>query len=179
MGAGSFQHRAAQRGVGARIGNDLHHDALNDGIFIAAHGDLDVHGVTLGVDQDAFRAAQLHLDRSAGEIGHQCRVVLDGHILLAAEAAAHQHILHPNLLIGQTQHGRGLVLGVVGALVGGEDLHMAVLHEGHGTFRLQEGMLGPRCAEFILQNIFRLGDGRFRIAAADVFQRQQVSVLMD
>ena len=44
-------------------------------------------------------------------------MVLDGHVLLAAEAAAHQHILDLAVVIVHPQHGGALVHGGVRALV--------------------------------------------------------------
>ena len=136
VGAGALENGAAQGGVGAGVGDDLHGHALDVALVVAAHGDLNVHGVALGMDQNALGAGELHLHRSAGEVGNQGRVVLHGHILLAAEAAAHQHVLYLHLFHGKAEHGRRLVLGVVGALVGGEDHHAVAIHVGHGALRL-------------------------------------------
>ena len=44
---------------------------------------------------------------------------LHGHVLLTAEAAAHQHIGHMDLLSGNTQHNGCLPGGVIGALIRG------------------------------------------------------------
>ena len=99
MGAGALQHRAAQRGECAGIGHHRGLDALDDAVFVAAHGEVHVKAVALGVHQDGLLAAQLELDGLAGQVAQQRGVVLDGHILLAAEAAAHQHILHLAVLV--------------------------------------------------------------------------------
>ena len=82
VGAGPFQHRPAQRGVGPGVGDALRRHALNDAVFIAAQREFHLHGVTLGMDQQTFRPGELHLYRALCEIGDQRGVVLDRYVLL-------------------------------------------------------------------------------------------------
>ena len=72
-------------------------------------------------------------------------MVLHGHILFSAEAAADEHILH--LAVGKVdaEHRRALVLGGVRALVGGQELDAAVVKRNCCTaLGLQKGVLCPR-----------------------------------
>ena len=126
------------------------------------------------MDQNTLRPGELHLHRALRQIGDQGGVVLDGHVLLAAEAAAHQAVadLHP--LRRQSQHPHDLVLGVVGALVRGEDHDPVIVGIGHGALRLQEGVLRPGGGEVLGQHVLRFGDGLRRIAPLDVLVGQQV-----
>ena len=179
VGAGALQHRTAQGGVGSGVGDDLGGHALDDAVFVTAQGEFHLHGVALGVDQNALRPAQLDLHRALRQIGDQGGVVLDRHILLAAEAAAHQAVADLYPLGGQAQHAHGLVLGVIGALVRGEDHHAIPVGIGHGALRLQESVFRPGGGETLCQHIFGLGDSLRRIAPLDVLVGQQVALPVD
>ena len=158
MGAGALQHGAAQRGEGASVGAAGADHALDDAVFIAAHGEIHFKMMPLGVYQNGLGAAQLDLYRPLGVPGQQRAVVLHGHILLAAEAAAHQLVLHPDLVVGQAQHQGALVQRGVGGLVGGQQQNAAVrLGLAHRALRLQEGVLGPGCLEVVAGDIFGIG----------------------
>ena len=139
--AGPLQHRAAQRGVSAGVRDDLCSDALNDALFVAAQREFHLHGVALGVDDEAFRPGELDLDGALGQEGNERRVVLYGHVLLAAEAAAHELVLHPDLFQRQAEHRRRFKAGVVGALIRGVDQHAVILWQRHRALRLQKGVL--------------------------------------
>ena len=143
MGAGPFQHRPAQRGVGSGVGDALRRHALNDAVFIAAQREFHLHGVTLGMDQQTFRPGELHLYRALCEIGDQCGVVLDRYVLLAAEAAAHQTVADLHLLRRQVQHSHDFVLGIVCALIRGEHQNAIPIGTGHGALRFQKGVFRP------------------------------------
>ena len=178
MGAGTLQHGAAQRGKRAGIGHNRGLDALNDAVFVAAHGEGHVEAVALGVYQNGLLTAQLELDRLPGQVAQQRGVVLDGHILLAAEAAAHQTVLHLTVVVVHAQHGRTLVHGGMGALVGGQQLHAAVVQrQRHAALRLQERVLCPRGGKMLGQHIFGILDGRFRVAAGHVLIGLHVALL--
>ena len=169
MGTGALQHRTTQRRKRAGIGHHAGLDALNDAVFITAHGELHVKAVALGMYQNGLLTAQLELDRLFRQIAQQRGVVLDRHILLTAEAAADQHILHMAVVVVHAQHTGALVEGGMGALVSGQQLHTAVFHgERHAALRLQESVLRPRRGEMLRQHIFCVFDSRLRIAAGDM-----------
>ena len=94
----ALEHRAAERGERAGVGHDLRLDALDDAVFVAAHREIHPERVPLRVDEQRFGAAELHLDRQARHVGDERGVVLHGHVLLAAEAAADELVLHLDLL---------------------------------------------------------------------------------
>ena len=131
------------------------------------------------MDQKALRPGELHLHRPARQAGDEGGVVLDGHVLLAAKAPAHQAVadLHP--LRRPPQHGHDLVLGVVGTLVGGEDHNTVPVGIGHGTLRLQKGVLCPRRVEPLGQHVLTFRNGLRRIAPLDVLVGQQVPLPVD
>ncbi len=169
VGAGPLQNRAAQRGKGAGIRDHPGLDALDKAVFVAAQGEVHIEGVALGVHQQGLGPRELDLDRNAGKVGDQGRMVLDRHILLAAEAAAHKQVLHLALFIRHAQHGSALVQGGMGALVGGEQPHAAVFDGvGHAALRLQKGVLGPRGDKMAADHMLGSGNGAGRVAAADV-----------
>ena len=179
VGTGPLQHRPAQRRERAGIGHHAGLHALDDTVFVAAHGELHVHAVAFGVDEDGLLSAELHLHRHPRHVGHQGRVVLHGHVLLTAEAAAHQHILHLTVLIVHAQHGRAFVHGGVGALVGGQQPHAAVVQrQRHAALRLQKGVFCPRRMELLRQYIFRLGDGPCRVPAGHVLVGLHVALFL-
>ena len=137
MGTGALQHRTTQRRKRAGIGHHAGLDALNDAVFITAHGELHVKAVALGMYQNGFLTAQLELDRLFRQIAQQRRVMLDRHVLFSAEAAADQHILHMAVVVVHPQHRGTLVEGGMGALVRGQQLHTAVFHgKRHAALRL-------------------------------------------
>ena len=178
MRAGTLQHGTAQRGIRAGVGGHLGLYAPDDAVAVAAHGDSHLHGVALGVDQHALLAAQLHLDGSSGKIRDQRRMVLHRHILLAAEAAAHQHVGNADLLLRQTQHTGDLPRRIVGALVRGEDRHAVPLPICHGAFRFEERMLRIGRLIVVHQHIVGIADGLIGIAAAHVLFAQQIAGLV-
>ena len=122
------------------------------------------------MNKDGLGARQLHLHGTARHIAEQRSMVLYRHILLAAKAAAHQHILYMAVVVIHAQHTGALVQGRVGALVGGQQLHAAVFHRyRHAALRLQEGVLRPGRREMLGDHILGLGNGAGGITAADIF----------
>ena len=165
MGAGPLQHRPAQGGKGAGIGNHAGLHALDDAVFVAAHGEVHPERMALGMDQNRLLPGQLHLHRHTGHVCDQRRVVLHRHVLLAAEAAAHQLVLHQAVVKVHPQHGGALVLGSVGALVGGQQLHAAVFQrQRHAAFRLQKGVLRPGRLKFLVNHVLAFRDGAVGVA---------------
>src|SRR6266508_4100267 len=61
--------------------------------------------VALGAGHDRVLALPYHPDRPAGAPDQQGEVGLDGHVLLAAEPAAHVGADHPDLALGQREDG--------------------------------------------------------------------------
>ena len=175
VGAGPLQNRPAQGGIRPGIGIDLCPDAQDVAGFVAAQGEVHLHGVALGVDEKALRPAELHLNGPLREIGRKSRVMLDGNVLLSAETPAHQAVADLHLLRREAQHPHGLVLGIVGALVRGKDHDSVPLRIGHGALRLQEGVLRPGGGEAAAQHVSRPGDGTLGVAPVNVLVGQEVS----
>ncbi len=179
VGAGALQHGAAQRGKRAGVGHHAGLHALNDAVFVAAHSEVHLEAVALGVDKDGLLTAELELDGALCQIAQQRRVVLHGHILLAAEAAAHQAVLYLAVVIVHAQHGRALVHGGVGALVRGQQLYAAVVQrQRHAALRLKEGVLRPRGGEMLGEHVSGIFDGTLGIAAGDVLVGLHVALLL-
>ncbi len=118
MGTGPLQHGAAQRHIAAGVRGYDGFDALDDAVFIAAHGNVHDKGVAFGVNQQRFRPAQFDLYRPAKEISRQRGERLYGHIFLAAEPAAYQSVLHLDFIRAQHRHTfmKGLVSGLIGGV---------------------------------------------------------------
>ena len=131
--------------------------------------------MALGMDDQALLAGQLAFYGPLGQIGDQSRLVLHGHILLAAEAAAHQFILHDHLVGIQTQKDRGLVAGVVGSLVRRVDEYAVPKGHCDGALRLQECVLGPGRLIMFRHFIFGICDHFLRVSAHQVLVAQHVS----
>ena len=94
-------------------------------------------------------------------------MVLDRHILLAAEAAAYKLVLHPDLLAAQQE--LTLVEGGMGGLVRGKNPHIAVLvHIGHGALGFQKGVFRPGGLKVLRDDEFGPGDGPGSVAPAHV-----------
>ena len=133
--------------------------------------------MALGVHQNGLLPAQLDLDGAAGAVGDERRVMLNGHILLAAEAAAYQRVLHLDLF--STQQQAALVQRRVGGLVGRDEHDVAVrVLIGHAALRLEESMLCPRRIEMLRNHVLGALDRPGRIAAADVLVRLYVRRLL-
>ena len=129
------------------------------------------------MDEQRFRTGELYLDRAAGAVGRKGGVVLDGHVLLAAEAAADQLVFDLDLLCAE--HQRAFVQRGVRRLVGREDHHVAVLVDvGHSALRLEEGMLRPRRFKVPRDDVRRLGDGPGGVAPGDVLVRLHIARLL-
>ena len=96
------------------------------------------------MESERLGTRELALHRTLELIGGERGQVLDGHVLLAAKAAAHEHGLY-NHALGfaiPAKHVGALFARVVGALVGRLHLDAVLVREGNGALGLQEGMLG-------------------------------------
>ena len=144
MRTGALEHRAAQRCVGAGIKVDLAVQAGKVALGIAAQRKGTVHGMTLGMERKRLGTRELALHRTLELICGERGQVLDGHVLLAAKAATHEHGLddHALGLVVPAKHMGALFARIVSALVGRLHLDAVLVREGHGALGLQEGMLG-------------------------------------
>ena len=144
MRAGALEHRAAQRRVGAGVKVDLAVQTGKVALGVAAQRKGAVHGRTLGMESKRLGARELALHRTLELICGERGQVLDGHVLLAAKAATHEHGLddHALGLVVPAKHVGALFARIVGTLVGRLHLDAVLIREGHGALGLQEGMLG-------------------------------------
>ena len=144
MRTGALEHRAAQRRVGAGIKVDLAIQAGKVALGVAAQCKGAVHGVALGMERERLGTRELALHGTLELICGERGQVLDGHVLLAAKAAAHEHGLddHALGLAIPAKHVGALFTRVVGALVGRLHLDAVLVREGDGALGLQESMLG-------------------------------------
>jgi hypothetical protein len=121
--AGGEQHPRAQVGVGAGVADDV--DLLGDDAAVALHAGAVAQDerVALGAGHDRLLALPDHPDRPAGPPDQQGEVGLDGHVLLAAEPAAHVGADHPELALGQPEDrgDGGGVLDHLGGDAQGDD----------------------------------------------------------
>ena len=180
MRAGALEHGQAERGVGSGVSRYGGLQGLYDSVFVAAQGELHVHGVALGVHCKAFLAGELHLARAPGEVCDKGAQVLDRDVFLSAEASSDIAVLNKDLFLGKAQHGGRLAPRVVDSLVRGEDPHAAVLSgDGDCALGLKEGMLRPRGGEALLDYMGAFFQSCIRIAALYVGVAQEVSALMD
>ena len=179
MGAGPLQHRAAQGGVGPGVEVDLAVQAGEDAVLVAAQGEGPLHVVALGVEVDGLLPGQLRLHRAVDLQGRQHRQVLHRHVLLAAEAAAHQLVLHHDALGLPPQHDGDLLAGVVHPLVGGVHLHAVLVGEGHGALRLQEGVLGEGGAVGLGDHVLGARQGGLGVPTGHVALLAQVAARVE
>ena len=144
MRAGTLEHRAAQRRVGAGVKVDLAVQTGKVALGVAAQRKGAVHGMALGMESERLGTRELALHGTLELICGERGQVLDGHVLLAAKAAAHKHGLddHALGLVVPAKHVGTLFARVVGTLVGRLHLDAVLVREGDGALGLQEGMLG-------------------------------------
>ena len=149
MRTGALEHRAAQRRVGAGVKVDLAIQTGKVALGVATQCKGTVHGVALGMECKRLGTSELALHRTLELIGSERGQVLDGHVLLAAKAAAHEHGLDDHTLgfAIPAKHVGALFARIVGALVGRLHLDAVLVREGDGALGLQEGMLGKGCGK--------------------------------
>ena len=149
MRAGALEHRAAQRRVGAGVKVDLAIQTGKVALGVATQCKGTVHGVALGMECKRLGTRELALHRTLELICGKRGQVLDGHVLLAAKAAAHEHGLddHALGLAIPAKHVGALFARIVGTLVGRLHLDAVLVREGDGALGLQEGMLGKGCGK--------------------------------
>ena len=101
-------------------------------------------------------------------LGKQRQIDLDGHVLLAAEAAADQRAPHADLVV---RHADGIGDGaeVLDHLGRDADVdHVVLIHPGEADLRLQEGVLLEGCLVGVLDDEVCLGEARLDIALLDL-----------
>lgn len=96
--AGALEHRAAQRRVGTGIKVNLAIQAGKVALGVATQRKGAVHGMTLGMERERLGACEFALHGTLKLICGERGQVLDGHVLLAAKAAAHKHGLDDHAL---------------------------------------------------------------------------------
>ena len=127
-----------------------------------------------------FLTGELDLDGTLGMPCHQDSILLDGHIFLAAEAAADQRCTGMDLLSGNVQHDGTFSLNVVDGLAGGVDQDAVLaLGHSHGTLRLHEAMLLPGGLILTGDNILGVLDGLVSVATNQVCTAHDVAVGVD
>ena len=179
--AGALQDGSAQGGVGARVEVDLAVQADEVALLVAAQGESALHVVALGVEVERLLAREAALHRAAVLVRRERRQVLAGDVLLAAEAAAHEHGLDDDALglAVPAKHVRALLARVVGALVGGHDLHAVLVWHGHTALGLQEGVLGEGGGEGTGDPVGGVCQGGLGVAACDVTALADVVLELD
>ena len=130
------------------------------------------------MDKYAFRAGQLDLYGAVCKVRGKRGMVLNANVLLAAEAAADKLVFNIYLIRGQAQHGRGFVLSIVYALVGGIYLNAPVKGHSYGALRFKEGVLGKGRCVFAVQYVLALGYRARRVPAGNMLMRKQVAAFV-
>ena len=177
VGAGAFEHRPAERGKRARVRDDLCLDAEDLSGLITTEREVHPERMPLGMDEKRLGAGEFDLHGSARAVGGQRCVVLHGHVLFSAEAAADELVFDLDLLC--SEHQRAFVQRGVRGLVGREDHHVAVpVDVRHGALRFEEGVFGPRRFKVAGEDVRRARDGSVCVAARDVLVRLNVALLL-
>ena len=155
MCAGTVKHGAAQRRISTGIGD---YDALHTrkySVLIAGSRKLHLHRMALNMVCQRLLTRIFNLDGLLCNPCHECRVLLDRHILLAAEAASYQRCAAVNLLCGDLQHGRALALYIVNRLAGCIDEQTVVaLGKRNRALGLHKAVLLPGGLVFARNNVF-------------------------
>ena len=175
---GGEQHPGRQVRVGAGVAEDL--DLLGgDGTVAVGPGPV-AHDerVALGAGHQRLLPVPDHPHRPAGVPDQQGQVRLDGHVLLAAEAAAQVRGDDPDLALRQAQDVRdhGRVLDDLGGHAQGED---AVLQPAHSGLRLEVGVLDVLAAVLALDHHVGGGQRLGHVAAVDLPADQGVAHVVD
>ena len=124
--------------------------------------------MALAVADEGILARVLQPHRPPGLLGEQREIDLDGQVLLAAEAAAHQRAAHADLVV---RHAEGVGDGpeVLDHLGRDADVdHVVLVHPGEAHLRLQEGVLLERRFVGVLDDQVGPGEARLGIALLDL-----------
>jgi hypothetical protein len=172
------QHPRAEIRVRAGVPVDLDH--LGDQVPVLRRpGAIPHHErVPLGARDHGLLAAPDHPDRPAGVPGEQRQVRLDGHVLLAAEPAAHVGRDDPHLVPGQLKDVRDRAR-VLDDLGGHAQRQHAVLDPPDPGLRLQVGVLDVLGVVGLLDHHVAALHRRTRVAVGDMPVDQHVPGLVD
>ena len=88
MGTCTFQNRTAKGSESTCIRSNFCLNAHDLTVFITAHGEIHNKVMTLWMYQERLCSCKAYFYSTACAVGHQCSVMLNGHILFAAETAA-------------------------------------------------------------------------------------------
>ena len=100
------QHGLRMVAVGARIGQHIDLQRRELAVPRGAHADRDAHRVARGGGGELLGAREFQHDGTAEAQGGQAHDVLDQHLLLAAEPAAHPGAQHPDPVRRQAEQVR-------------------------------------------------------------------------
>ena len=130
------------------------------------------------MDKDAFGAREGNLDRPLCENSEHGGVVLDAHILLAAETAADHLGDDAHLFRRQARRLGAFALCLIDPLVGAVDHDAVALGHGDRRLRLQKRVLGRRRAVAACDDVFGAADFFLRVAAHKMLMREQIAAFM-
>ena len=135
-GAWQFTEAEMKKRVNRLRGKIDRHGGLD---ILVTHAPMHGYGDLTDLPHRGFTAFSVLLDR------YHPQLMLHGHILFSAEAAADKHIFNLAVRKIDAEHRRALVLRGVRALVSGQELHAAVVKWNcYTAFRLQKSVLRPR-----------------------------------
>ena len=176
-GRGGEQHPGRQVGVGPGVAEDL--DPLGGDRAVAVRPGLVPHDerVPFGAGHQRLLPVPDHPHRPPGVPDQQGQERLDGHVLLAAEAAAHVRGDDPDFALRQAQDVRdhGRVLDDLGGHAQGEH---AVLQPAHPGLGLEVGVLDVLAAVLPLDHHVGGGQRGVHVAAVDLPADQGVADLV-
>jgi hypothetical protein len=127
MSARALQDFCSHGGIRAFVANDARFDGSDAAALVAADFVRELNRMALRVNMKAFQPREREFDRPAGEPGHERRLRLDRHVLLAAESAAVADKLDMHALALNTEHRGDLPLVVVDALA------LGIYEQGAGS----------------------------------------------
>ena len=180
VAGGPFQDLGPHRSIGAGVAGDPGPQRRQLPLSVAAQGVFHHEGVALGMHADRLGPAQTHPHRLLQQQGEQGGMALDGHVLLAAEAAAVGHLDDPHFFLGQAQQRGHLAPVLVHPLPLRIEAHAAFFGQGDRRLGFQKSVLDHLGAEHAGSDVSRSGKDLVDIAAAlDAAGLQQVALFMD
>ena len=154
MGACALQHRTAQRSIRPCVKINLTVESREDAVLIAAKRESALHCMALGMEIDRLLAGKYDFHRTIHLHRRQSCDVLGGDVLLSAETASDQLVLHYDTLRIPSEHDRDLLSRVIDSLVCRQDLHPVLVRKRHRALRLEESMFCERRRILLCHHIF-------------------------